>query len=339
MGMGRSAKAEKGGRGKGRAPKKLQKSTAKAAKQATEEHEIFDADMDAQTDRRRNLESVKVRDYDVSDIDSDDDEEIDSDAAFDESDEERFSNFQQFFKDKARASIEDSDSEMGNNEDEDEEDEGDLVDLSEMLDAGSDDEDEVQAAQAEAQDSDSDELEGFGTSGSESESDDNGEAEHERLSRLDGFVTSISARAPKRRYISEAGAHAEDENAVGSGLGTRGVSLGLGDLLGDSGAATEAGGEGAEARAVRQLREQVTGMERAARRAGAGVAHAPVARRLQDQMDRSVAYAQTKKSVGEWQPTVSANREAEHLSFPLSQAVQRESTKQLATGGTATAME
>ncbi|KAJ2206299.1 hypothetical protein EV180_007130, partial [Coemansia sp. RSA 518] len=80
-------------------------------------------------------------------------------------------------------------------------------------------------------------------------------------------------------------------------------------------------------------------MQTNARRAGAGVVSAPVARRMQDQMDRSVAYVQTKKSVSEWQPTVSANREAEHLSFPLNQPTVAPTTKALADIKSSTVME
>ncbi|KAJ2576543.1 hypothetical protein GGH95_003632, partial [Coemansia sp. RSA 1836] len=39
--------------------------------------------------RRRHVERVDVRDYEIENIDEDDDEEIDSDDAFNESDEER----------------------------------------------------------------------------------------------------------------------------------------------------------------------------------------------------------------------------------------------------------
>ncbi|KAJ2447502.1 hypothetical protein IWW46_000265 [Coemansia sp. RSA 2440] len=323
--MKRTGTAEKGGRGKGRAPK-VQKSAKKAGPKAKKpvvaDHEIYDADMDARKDRRRNnVELVKVRDY-ASEIDSDDDEEIDSDGAFNESDEERFSNFQQFFKSKKSKEDEADSDHMDTDEEE-----GDLVDLSEMLDAGSDDEDKDE----QAGESGSDELDGFG---SDSDSDAGESDDEHKLEKLDGFVTSISARAPKRRYISETGTHAENTHAVGSGLSARGISLGLGDLLGQP-----MHDDTSDARGVQLLRDQVKTMQTNARRAGAGVVSAPVARRMQDQMDRSVAYVQTKKSVSEWQPTVSANREAEHLSFPLNQPTVAPTTKALADIKSSTVME
>ncbi|KAJ1834452.1 hypothetical protein LPJ63_001937 [Coemansia sp. RSA 2711] len=322
----------KGGRAKGRAPAKPQKKQKQPPKTQIESHEVFDADLDTadqqQRRRQRNVERVGVRDYSVDEIDSEDDEEIDSDAAFDESDEERFRDFQQFFRAKAKRASDEEDED----EDEDEEDEANLVDLSEMLDAQSDGEQPpppATAAAADGDDAHSDDLSGFGSSSSDDDEDDDVD-DAERLSRLDGFVSSISARAPRRQFIADAagGALAEDAHAVGTGMHARGVTLALGDLLG-SGEAAQAGGEAADTRQVRELRDRVKQMESAARRAGAGVAAAPVARRLQDQMDRTVAYAQAKRSVSEWQPTVSANRAAEHLAFPLNDQQAQPTTRAL----------
>ncbi|KAI9468199.1 small-subunit processome [Coemansia mojavensis] len=344
--MPRSGKAisnKTGGRGKGRAPAKLQKPTTKRAK-PLDSFEVYDASADAseKADRRhKNLEKVDVRDYEVDEIDSEDDEEIDSDAAFDESDEERFSNFQQFFKKDTKAqTVRFADEEEDEEEEEEEEDEGDLVDLSEMLDHDASDQEERPAAQP----SDSEDLSGFGSSDSEdSDEQEDSEDEQARLSRLNGFVSSISARTPKKRFISEAGDQTENEHAVGSGMHARGVSLGLSDLLGTATDQPDAaGGEDQASRSVRLLREQVHKMEREARRAGSGVVAAPIARRLQDQMDRQVAYKQTKKSVSEWQPTVNEMRAAEHISFPLNESKQVQTTRTLisdASGEPATDME
>ncbi|KAJ2335013.1 hypothetical protein GGI00_001580, partial [Coemansia sp. RSA 2681] len=157
--------------------------------------------------------------------------------------------------------------------------------------------------------------------------DEDEEDAAERLSKLDGFVTSISARAPRRRFVVETGGgYAEDENAIGSGLRTKGVTLGINDLLGSLSGDTTAdvvdeteGGEHQGARQIRALKNQVSKLDKAAKRAGAGVVTAPLAKRLQDQMDRTVAYEKTKKSVSEWQTTVDSNRAAEHLSFPMNQ--------------------
>ncbi|KAJ2450545.1 hypothetical protein EV183_004221 [Coemansia sp. RSA 2336] len=346
--MARSGKANSnkpGGRGKGRAPAKLQTHKAKRAKPA-DSFEVYDAsaDISEKADRRhKNLEKVDVRDYEVDEIDSEDDEEIDSDAAFDESDEERFSNFQQFFKQNAKsqkvrfADEEDEDED----EEEEDEDEGDLVDLSEMLDHDASDQ---EAEKPAAQSSDSEDLSGFGSSDSEdSDEHEDSEDEQARLSRLNGFVSSISAKTPKKRFISEAGDQAENEHAVGSGMHARGVTLGLSDLLGTTTDQPDsAGGEDQASRSVRLLREQVHKMEHEARRAGSGVVAAPIARRLQDQMDRQVAYKQTKKSVSEWQPTVNEMRAAEHISFPLNETKQVQTTRTLisdASGEPVTDME
>ncbi|KAJ2661319.1 hypothetical protein IWW48_002472 [Coemansia sp. RSA 1200] len=353
-----------------------------ADEEEADSYDVFDAsDNDETTDergkktlygrRQRNVENVAVRDYEVENIDSEDDEEIESDDAFDESDEERFGGYKLGNKGKAQggrgeiatdgSSGEENASALESEVDED--DDEDMVDLSEMLDANGSDDDEGEdndagpsgaakggdslataAAAAAAADSGSegdgissdddeeDDLFGgiAGEAGSSFESDDDGDDDDGRLARLGNFVTAISARAPKRRFVDEAGGgFGEDEHAVGTGLVSRGVSLGISDLLGTSitqagslGSAAETDaardGEGKPAREMRALHDKVRGMEKAAKRAGSGVVAAPAPKRLQDQMDRKVAYTQTKKEVSQWQTAVDANRNAEHLSFPLS---------------------
>ncbi|KAJ2823434.1 hypothetical protein GGI24_003679, partial [Coemansia furcata] len=277
-------------------------------------YDVFEAEdhEDFGKRRRRNVERVDVRDYEIENIDSEDDEEIDSDDAFNESDEERFASYKRL---PGTSSRKDAESEEESEEEEEEEDdEEDLVDLSEMLDASaSEDEaeglskaaappllspsalgfDDLAVDGAEDEDSDDQAFAGMDSDSDASvASDDNDEDEDEaaeRLSKLDGFVTSISARAPRRRFVVETGGgYAEDENAIGSGLGTKGVSLGINDLLGSLGGHVDEaeGGEHQGLRQIRDLKNQVTKLDKAAKKAGAGVVAAPLAKRLQDQMDR-----------------------------------------------------
>ncbi|KAJ2872276.1 hypothetical protein GGH93_004163 [Coemansia aciculifera] len=304
-------------------------------------YDVFEAEdhEDFGKRRRRHVERVDVRNYELDNIDSEDDEEIDSDDAFNDSDEERFASYKRL---PGASSTKDVDSEDSEEEDEDEEDGEDLVDLSEMLDASESEEeaeglskaatllspsalgfDDLAVDGVDEEESDDQAFAGMGSDSDASvASDDDEEEEAERLSKLDGFVTSISARAPRRRFVTETGGgYAEDENAIGSGLVTKGVSLGINDLLGSLGGhADEAeGGEHQGLRQIRDLKNQVTKLDKAAKKAGAGVVAAPLAKRLQDQMDRQVAYEKSKKSVSEWQPAVDSNRAAEHLSFPMNQ--------------------
>ncbi|KAJ1733968.1 hypothetical protein LPJ61_001304 [Coemansia biformis] len=306
--------------------------------------------------RRRDLEEVGVRDYEVSDIDSEDDEEIESDDAFDESDEERFA---VQFDDGEDGDSGPSDNEL---EDSDDEDGANMVDLSEMLDAGSSDDEATAgpgsatargadgdmgvsglslAGDQESSDEDDEIFAGFDSESGPDDSDGEAGDDAARLSKLDGFVTSISARAPKRRFVAEAGGEfAEDENAIGSGMHARGVTLGLDDLLGSIGGAVSAegvGGEETSARELRLLKDQVRTMEKAAKRAGSGVVAVPVPKRMQDQTDRKVAYSQTKTSVSEWQPAVDANRKAEHLSFPMNNSGKANVTTSTLIGDTTAA--
>ncbi|KAJ2242427.1 hypothetical protein GGI13_006967, partial [Coemansia sp. RSA 455] len=315
----------------------------KAAPKADEDdtnYDVFEAEdhEDFGKRRRRHVERVDVRNYELDNIDSEDDEEIDSDDAFNDSDEERFASY----KRPSGASNTKDASDDSDEEEEEEEEEDDLVDLSEMLDAsGSEEEvDELSkaatllspsalgfddlAVEEEEDESDDQAFAGMDSDsdGSVASDDDDEEEDAERLSKLDGFVTSISARAPRRRFVTETGGgYAEDENAIGSGLVTKGVSLGINDLLGSLGGHVDEaeGGEHQGLRQIRDLKNQVTKLDKAAKKAGAGVVAAPLAKRLQDQMDRQVAYEKTKKSVAEWQPTVDSNRAAEHLSFPMNQ--------------------
>ncbi|KAI8322685.1 small-subunit processome [Martensiomyces pterosporus] len=190
-------------------------------------------------------------------------------------------------------------------------------------DESEEEDDEVLRAMGSS-DSDEEAENGDEQQGTDDEMAGEGSDAKARLSRLDGFVTSISARAPKRRFVSETGGHfAEDENAIGSGLANKGVSLGLNDLLGSLGTEaaddTAEGGEQKATREIRALKDRVQKLERAAKKTGAGVVAAPLAKRLQDQVDRKVAYEKTKKTISEWQPTVNANRAAEHLSFPMNE--------------------
>ncbi|KAJ2489462.1 hypothetical protein IWW37_003980 [Coemansia sp. RSA 2050] len=322
---------------------------SKAAPKADEDengYDIFEAEdhEDFGKRRHRNVERVDVRDYEIENIDSEDDEEIDSDDAFNDSDEERFASY----KRASGSSNKDDDASDASEEDEEEEDEDDedLVDLSEMLDASESEEEELPETAKpsllspsalgfndlavdgeEDEESDDQAFAGMGSDSdasvaSDDDNDDDEEEAAERLSKLDGFVTSISARAPRRRFVTETGGgYAEDENAIGSGMSTKGVTLGINDLLGSLGGHVDEA-EGSEHQGLRQIRDlknQVAKLDRAAKKARAGVVAAPLAKRLQDQMDRKVAYEKTKKSVSEWQPTVDSNRAAEHLSFPMNQ--------------------
>ncbi|KAI9500594.1 Utp14 protein-domain-containing protein [Coemansia spiralis] len=331
-------------------------------------YDVFDAggeDEDNWADRRRNLERIAVRDYEIENIDSEDDEEIDSDDAFNESDEERFGGYalgKDTKADKSQRSVR-FDDEVGEQEEEDEDGMNDeeMVDLSEMLDASGSEDGEAGESKPQSGSSKSREnvgtlsestsklsfkdlASGYGSGDSEADEDIDSDDEFanmnsdssesfesdsevdsddaERLSKLDNFVSSISARAPKRRFVAEAGGgFAEDENTVGSGLNTKGVSLGINDLLGSLGGNIgdqfAEDGESKAAREIRILRDQVRSMEKTARKSGSGVVAAPIAKRLQDQMDRKVAYSKAKKEISEWQPAIDANRTAEHLSFPM----------------------
>ncbi|KAJ1940073.1 hypothetical protein FBU59_003916, partial [Linderina macrospora] len=253
----KQAKPGAKGKGKGKEPDLTQSS-----------YDVFEASDDSETEQlasRRRLERVDVRDYEVDQIDSSDDEDIDSDGAFNESDEEQFGSYKTKATKGVRFNLsedEDDDEEddqegMSDVEEMDEDFEG-LVDLSEMLDGGVDSDEEPSSGKPSmdndlSDDDMSDDVLDQIESGSDSEMSE--EDEDSKLSKLDGFVTSISARAPKRKFVSETGdSRAEDEHAIGSGLSTKGVSLGIDDLLGSFATPDSADEEGGEAKAAKEIR-------------------------------------------------------------------------------------
>ncbi|KXJ13096.1 U3 small nucleolar RNA-associated protein 14-like A [Exaiptasia diaphana] len=62
----------------------------------------------------------------------------------------------------------------------------------------------------------------------------------------------------------------------------------------------------------------------------AGTLDVPLNKPEAEKIQRTVAFDETSKEVGKWQPIVKKNREAEHLSFPLNhQQISAVSTKTL----------
>src|SRR5579862_2016850 len=45
----------------------------------------------------------------------------------------------------------------------------------------------------------------------------------------------------------------------------------------------------------------------------------PLARPIKERLERQAAYEETKTEISKWQPIVKANREAEHLQFPMNE--------------------
>ncbi|KAI8137100.1 small-subunit processome [Fennellomyces sp. T-0311] len=291
-------------------------------------NDVFEADDDERSLRRKGhtLDDVDDYEYTGEAIASDEDEEIDSDDAFNESDEERFEHFKfsGSSKDKKPKKVdsEDEDSEkeidMNETEDEDDDDEEEdeedgegYMDLSAMLD---DDEtpSHQDAVKTLMQRDDSDDEEDTMLP---SDSDEEDEAMEEDAKFIDTLDTKKRKRdetelAKKRQRQQErTEVYEESEfNLIARGSGSN-KKLDLNDLMGTM------DNEGA----FTTMRKSLLELDGKGKNVVKNALDAPVAKRLQDRADRQAAYKETNKEVSRWEATVNENRAAEHLHFPLQQ--------------------
>lgn len=264
-------------------------------------------------------------------VNSDDDESLDSDEALGSSDEERFEGFtfrgSSSNKPKPKKNdkkkrpeislsedVDESEEEASDDEEDDEDDE-DGIDLLTAWDMNTAAEEKAaqkiaDKARRAADGGDSDE-----DSGSEGDSendptdddtdlslsDDDADAQKSGLSKLQDFVQSMDAdrsRKPKQRS-QEQGAPTE------YGL-TSSRKLTVADLLPSI----------TDSRLKSSLKH-VDATPQASKSGIPGKLDAPLAKRQQDKLDRAAAYEKSKETLDRWLETVKANRKAEHLTFPL----------------------
>lgn len=270
--------------------------------------------------------------FHVTEIASEDDEEIDSDEAFDESDEERYADWK-FSSDKLKKhkkngkssrdpfdeNEDENESSIDEEEEEEEEDDADMMDLSKMLDGGS----EVDSGDEDDDEDDDDDeklqkhIDAFGKGTSKRDSD------------MAALATGPSAN--KRRVLQDR-TEAVPEGEWNAPIRREGAGLTIDDLL-----KPIADHHGTSLTALRNtaktLRHPTSANEKqsVASKKGGGKLHAPLPTVVQDRLDRSAAYEETKAEVEGWQPTIKRLREAQHLSFPLQpDPVVRPSTAALA---------
>ncbi|KAH9082258.1 Utp14-domain-containing protein [Lactarius deliciosus] len=257
----------------------------------------FDSDGDlAANIRRPRLIGESVEDEEIP---SEDDEELDSDAAFEDSDEERFAGFS--FPKEADST---ADPEVGNSDD--------FVDILDILDGRTDGgTNDVGLAnvphhgvhgagtgprrddgEEEGQENDHEEEEGEDEEEEEEDgpswSADEGQTSKKRQG--DGDIANTSLPRKKREFA-----------ALPSGQQLR-----LNDLLAPL--ATHSS-------AVLSLKKSVKILDSS--RARGVPLPAPLPQRTQERLDREAAYEQTKAEIDKWTDTMKQIKEAEHLSFPL----------------------
>lgn len=280
----------------------------------------------------------------VGQVDSEDDSELDSDEALGESDEERFEDFtfrgsssksnsksERKPKTIKRQKIDLSEG-SGSDADSDQEDYDDdlgedAVDLATAWDMnGEDDDDEDKTASKTAKkskksqpinelsdESGSDSISDGSSEEEESEntdismSDDEIDEKEDGLSKLQDFVSSLGTK--------NAGATSQQRKAKGQENGapteyglTSTRKLNVSDLLSS---VTDSRLKGS----LKHLSSAPT--VKGAKSIAPGKLTAPLAKRQQDKIDRTAAYEKSKETLNRWIDTVKANREAEHISFPL----------------------
>ncbi|RDB24478.1 Uncharacterized protein C57A7.06 [Hypsizygus marmoreus] len=290
-------------------------------------------------------------------IDSGDDEEVDSDAAFEESDEDRFAGF---FSAKGKKKVptkkrpvvrfseidlnedqEMADEKSDETDEEDEEEEGDddeFIDLLDVLDGrgeldtGSNAEDDHKPKRTDERETGDEEA-----SDEEDEDDDDSDRDDklafspsdtediapEALDELQNFISTLDPTAKKRK----APEHEFSEPGADRSRKQRRLTL----------------KERTEAGAENEYRAQTSGTKLnlddllaplalhsstlqslkqstkvlASSSSKTKTLAAPLPQRAQERLDREAAYEQTKEEVDKWSGTMKRIREAEHLSFPL----------------------
>lgn len=273
-------------------------------------------------------------DGEVNVIASEDDEEIESDEAFDESDEERYADWKFASDKKKRAGRstdqrkvnfdegEEEDEDVDGEEDEDDDDDdADMVDLSKLLDESD-----------------------FGSQSDEEEGDDEHDIDEDKLQRhmeaisgastkrnADQAALPSSTTAGKRRVLQDR-TEAVPEGEWNAPARQSGSGLTIDDLI--KPISEQAGTSLTSLRnKTKALRSSTDGegKQAVASMKGGGTLSAPLPSIIQDRLDRSAAYEETKAEVEGWQSTIKRLREAEHLSFPLQpEPVMRPSTSALA---------
>jgi U3 small nucleolar RNA-associated protein 14 len=279
--------------------------TRKRQRASNQEEEQDDDDDDAQSDvpeqHRKKRTRNQDEDFDIfsgSDSDGhewheglnsgDDDSDIDSDAAFGDSDEEAFEGYA-FRGSSTKNQREESDPE------DDESLGSDAIDLAQALDQFSEDE-------SEQNDSGSSDDESGGTSsGSEDTSDEDSDSDGDEP----------SGNNTLKRLIAGFGDDKEDEDEEDGdhSASRQKPKLSFKDL----------GLLGIKDQQIKKSMKLMAKEDKAAKSTSSKKLDVPLPRRQQDGLLRKAAYEKTSETLDRWTETVKQNRRADHLVFPLAQ--------------------
>lgn len=237
----------------------------------------------------------------------DEDSEIESDEAFGESDEEKFSGYTFRGSKSAQHKVgwmhgfpildtnyeKDHDSEDDSQDDEGETLGADAIDLATALDQFEEDsEEEEPEGSGDSDDDASSESEENESSEESDEDDEDEEANPEKLAALQGLVAGYGGEEDEEKDKAKPKA-----------------KIGLSDL----------GLTGINDPFVKKSMKLLNKEEKETRASAAKKLAVPLTRREQGRLDRSAAYEKTNQTLDRWNETVKQNRRAEHLVFPLAQ--------------------
>lgn len=244
-------------------------------------------------------------------VEDDDDEDIDSDEAFGESDEERFEGFSfrgssqkgKKLKVKKGRVVDEGDVDMEESEEDDEEeddfgDEG--IDLATALDQY--DEDEREEKREKKREKKKAEVFGSESEDLSEDDDEDDEDDEDRQAQLNDLISSLAAGDESKSKGKRVEVHesaAPDEFGVSRKVDLTSFKPKVADEE--------------RKRALKLLRDDKT----TKRNDIARKLDAPLPKRQQDKLDRTAANAKANETLDRWTDTIKQNRRAEHLSFPL----------------------
>lgn len=312
-------------------------------------NDVFDDDAVSEDDKAEpklitlSDQEAESNERNIEDFDSENDEEIDEDAAFDDLDELRWGghfdgNNSRISadkpKNKSHFSIDNelnllNESDYSENSDfteipENFEDDPEAVDLSELLDAEDSDRDADIVGKPENKAlysykdiaiepySDADDHQNEIHDQSSPETDD----DSENVGGLYDLIDSINHKTSAKKEDSDRKSNQIDESVIPESefnlhTGSDYSGLNLQSLLeGNSGVSN----------ALKKQVNQIDKLSKDPEGSKKGTLDAPLARNIQDRVEREVAYGETVKDINKWMPLVQKNRKADHLNFPLNQA-------------------
>ncbi|KAJ1558477.1 hypothetical protein HK096_000098, partial [Nowakowskiella sp. JEL0078] len=335
-----NSKTAQGFRGRGRSAKTFSAHDVFEGSDSEEEKKFLNRKMKSGGGDYNDFESLEPA---VANIDSEDDEELDEDEAFDSEDERRYGHFfgkvgfalHLCIKFKPLKSVQDQDSEVGSQEEDDDEGMVDISDLineeqSTSLNKPSKNEKfaKILMPNKDINDFDDSEIEADSEDMSdEDESESDEELDSLPLNRkrpndddldsaaLSTFIQGLDIPEPSKqtKFKSRTEAFEESEfnlpvrDKSSTELSSARNKLQLQDLVSVLKDSTEFG----------SLKKQLESFDKMDEKGGknSGPLPAPLPSRLQDKVERKAAFDQTKKELNKWVPLVKKNREADHISF------------------------